>query len=326
MSDDALHGVWVTWNSVKAQLLAEARGELSKTTGALGSGTVDGVDTETFLSKVTNTLFTLGISAKDGLVSITNLAVKNFTAEKSDVKIARISKMEMVATNGDIYCTWIGEDGEWVKTKGDCTSSDVAVAIPTTQTVVQSQEIVQQAQQAANNALESAQNAEQAIQEQVESVVSQAVEAANQSVEQKIEEKVEEKLKEKEEKEEKNKEEEPEAVTTPGVNEISTPGVTEMPLPEVQPETVPEPIFEGVGEAIQESAAGLLNAIIDFLKGIIKLTVKKVAELPIMKNATASILQNSEKLKAELSSDKIPKFTAGLLSPMQNLINRLFEK
>ncbi|MEK7562540.1 MAG: hypothetical protein AAB509_02590, partial [Patescibacteria group bacterium] len=70
MEDSALHATWVTWNSVKKQLLAEARGELSKTTGALGTGAVEGVNTETFLDKVTNVLFSLGITVKDGAVSI----------------------------------------------------------------------------------------------------------------------------------------------------------------------------------------------------------------------------------------------------------------
>jgi hypothetical protein len=100
-----------------------------------------------------------------------------------------------------------------------------------------------------------------------------------------------------------------------------------MPEPvEVGPLVEPEPEVPSVGEIIQESAAGLLNSIIDFLKGIFIMGFEKISSLPIIKNATASILQNSEKLKDELSSDKIPEFTAGLLSPAKTLINKLFEK
>ncbi|TSC93808.1 MAG: hypothetical protein CEN87_758, partial [Parcubacteria group bacterium Licking1014_1] len=206
MSDSALHATWVTWNSVKAQLLAEARGELAKTTGAWGSGTVEGVGTETFLDKVKNTLFSLGISIKDEVVSIANLAVK-----RSDTEVARIKKMEMVdSETGDVYCSWIA-NGEWQKAKGDCLTSGVkqvpetitpdvftstsgvtpttgvtstetsGVSSLTPEVTAQAQQIIQQAQQAANNALETAENAQQAVQEQVQQVVQQAAEAANKS-------------------------------------------------------------------------------------------------------------------------------------------------
>jgi hypothetical protein len=335
MPNDNLHGIWVTWSSVKAQLLAEARGELSSS-GSYGTGEVSGVETETFLTKVTNTLFTLGISAKDGLVSIANLAVK-----KSDTDVARIKKMEMVDANtGEIYCTWIA-NGEWVKTKGDCTSSDVvavsavimtpqpSVSQTPSETPEQSasaQEVIEQAQQAASNALETVQNAQQAIQEQAQEVVQQAANSADKAAKDAIKE-VKEEIKQ-EVKQELQQEAQP-ALETVETVDMTVEETVETPVaeePEPVPEPEPEPEVPSVGEIIQESAASLINAVIDFLKGIIKLTIKKVASLPIMKNATASILQNSEKLKDELSSDRIPEFTASLLSPVQSLINRLFDK
>ena len=120
--NDALHGVWVKWDSVKAQLLAEAKGELSKT-GTLGEGSVAGVQTETLLGKVTNVLFSLGISVKDGVAQITQLAVKKLSA-----KNARVETLEMVdKATGKIYCTWL-ENGEIMKAKGQCESVDVSTA------------------------------------------------------------------------------------------------------------------------------------------------------------------------------------------------------
>ncbi|MFH1968138.1 MAG: hypothetical protein ABIJ84_02025, partial [bacterium] len=122
MADDALHATWVSWKSVKKQLLAEARGELSRS-GAWGTGTVEGVGTETFLDKVTNVLFSLGISVKDRLVSIANLAVNRFTAQNATIITANIQKLEMVdSATGDIYCAWIA-NGEWQKVKGECGSA-----------------------------------------------------------------------------------------------------------------------------------------------------------------------------------------------------------
>jgi hypothetical protein len=120
--DSSLHGIWVKWDSVKAQLLAEARGELAQS-GTWGTGSISGVSTETLLDKVTNVLTGLGISIKDGVTSITTLVTEKFTT-----KTARMDKMEMVATNGDIYCTWIDANGDWQKIKGDCSSADVAAA------------------------------------------------------------------------------------------------------------------------------------------------------------------------------------------------------
>ena len=120
--NNALHGVWVKWDSVKAQLLAEARGELSKT-GTLGSGSVAGVQTETLLGKVTNVLASLGISVKDGVAQITQLAVKKLSA-----KNARVETLEMVdKATGKIYCTWL-ENGQIMKAKGQCETVDVSTA------------------------------------------------------------------------------------------------------------------------------------------------------------------------------------------------------
>ena len=174
--DGAMHGVWVKWDSVKEQLLAEARGELSQS-GALGSGSVSGVSTETLADRVANILASIGISVKDGVASITNLVT-----EKIATKTARIEKLEMVdSATGDIYCTWV-KDGEWQKVKGDCGSLAVANADiqPSEQeavdrqiddAVLQIQQVAQETQdaitQSANDAVSQVQ---QQIQEQVEQV------------------------------------------------------------------------------------------------------------------------------------------------------------
>ena len=94
--NDALHGVWVKWDSVKAQLLAEAKGELSKT-GTLGEGSVAGVQTETLLGKVTNVLFSLGISVKDGVAQITQLAVKKLSAKNARVELEQKTGKKVIS-------------------------------------------------------------------------------------------------------------------------------------------------------------------------------------------------------------------------------------
>jgi len=138
MPNDNLHGIWVSWNSVKAQLLAEARGELSKTSGTWGSGTVDGVEGVTFLEKVKNILFSLGIEIKDGVTSIATLATQKFSADTASIKQVNIETMQIVdQKTGEIYCTWIS-DGEWVKVKGECSTinlSQSAAPSVTTSTV-----------------------------------------------------------------------------------------------------------------------------------------------------------------------------------------------
>ena len=114
-ADEGLHGIWVTWNSVKNELLAEIEAKGLDVTGALGTGEVSGVQTTTLADKVKNVLSTMGISIKDGVTNITKLAVKSFSADTATIK-----GLQMVdKSTGDIYCTWI-ENGEWQKAKGEC--------------------------------------------------------------------------------------------------------------------------------------------------------------------------------------------------------------
>jgi hypothetical protein len=83
--------------------------------GVVGDGTVSGVDTTSLLDKITNVLASLGISIKDGITHINQLAV-----QKSTTDVARIKMIEMVdSETGDVYCTWI-KNGEWQKVKGSC--------------------------------------------------------------------------------------------------------------------------------------------------------------------------------------------------------------
>jgi len=319
MPNDNLHGIWVTWASVKAQLLAEARGELSKD-GVWGSGEIDGVSGETFLTKLQNTLYTIGISVKDGVVSIANLAV-----QKSDTDIARIKKMEMVdSTTGEIYCTWIA-GGEWVKIKGDCTSTDVVAAVavqnspsqavtaPASQNEQNNTEIVETPSDALNEASESTQEAEN------QAPVAPSVETQKTPEE---DDKALEKEQKAEEKSDEKTSQEPIAPQeAPAEIPAETSASTETPEPAVEPSPV-----SFIGSAIRSSTAGLINAIWEFTSGILsagwRMGVQKISSIPFVKNATASILQNSEELKSSgLLSSKTEAFTASLYGS----IDRLFK-
>lgn len=164
-NDGALHGIWVKWDSVKAQLLSEAKSEILND-GTLGTGSVEGVQITTLSEKITNVLTSLGISIKDGMTSIANLAV-----EKSTTDVARIKKMEMVDSDtGDIYCTWV-KDGEWVKIKGDCGSLDAANVSAQPSPV---DETAQQLAAAAQQAQQIVQNSQEQIAQSANDTVSQA--------------------------------------------------------------------------------------------------------------------------------------------------------
>ena len=230
LSDGALHGIWVKWDSVKEDLLAEARGEVSKL-GTMGNGKVDGVKNETTKDKVANILNSLGISIKDGVTKIATLAV-----EKSTTNVARINKMEMVdSSTGEIYCAWI-KDGEWVKTKGECGS--LAVVNAEVQPTLQ-----QEAEQQAQNLVQQAQQIVEQSQQAIEQSANEAVQEAAEKVEEKVDEKIEEKAKA------------PAAKTSevlPSTSEVTEPAAEPNPISEI----------------IQESAAGLLNSIWDFITGI----------------------------------------------------------
>lgn len=122
--DKALHGVWVTWDSVKNQLIQDivkAGGISANSPLALEASLKGG--SETLVDRVKNSLFSLGVSFKNGVTNIKRLAV-----QRSETEVARIKKLELVdSETGELYCTWI-KNGEWQKVKGECGSIEVAVA------------------------------------------------------------------------------------------------------------------------------------------------------------------------------------------------------
>jgi len=275
MPNDNLHGIWVKWDSVKAQLLAEARGELSKT-GTWGEGAISDVQTETLLDRVTNTLFTLGISVKDQVVSIANLATEKFSANNAKIKIADIEKLQMVdQKTGETYCSWIS-DGQWQKVKGDCATADVnsaaiitdtqAIISQTAQAVEQAKDAAEKAQEAANNALETSQQAQQAVSENVKEAVQQAAtQAINKKVENQIEEKVQQEV------QSQISEIQPEAPVESS-NEKPEPVAPEIqPAPETE---APAPTSM-IWNSIKYSTAGILEAMWRFAKWPIEILFKK---------------------------------------------------
>jgi hypothetical protein len=267
--DGALHGVWVKWDSVKAQLLQELKGEIPAggfASGASVSGTMS--DSTPFSEKVKNGLFSLGIFVKDGLTTIKELA-----AEKLTVKIARVEQLEMVdKTNGQIYCTWV-QDGEWQKAKGECGSVEVAMA-PVQQAqekAAQAQEIIEQVKEDLSPKIESRVQIE--VQEQIEQQVQEEIqEQVAAEVKEEVQEEVAEQLEaakpdevinEKPEKEEKK---------------IDEPApVIEEPIQET-----PQP--SPVDVVVQETEAALMDGASRLLAWAAE------ALIPIVKKSTAGLM------------------------------------
>jgi hypothetical protein len=112
VSDGALHGVWVKWDSVKKDLLDEIKtkitlDDLSKNQFA--------IEDSSFLAFIKSALEKLGIVVSNGIAQLKEIAVDKIIAKK-----AKIEKIEMVdSATGETYCTWI-ENGEWKKAKGEC--------------------------------------------------------------------------------------------------------------------------------------------------------------------------------------------------------------
>jgi len=268
--NSSLHGVWVKWSSVKAQLLAELAGSTTTSwSGAVAAGTVSGVDTTTLLDKVTNALSSLGITISNGVTNIANLAV-----EKSTTKTARVEKLEMVdSATGEIYCTWV-ENGEWVKSKGECASvSTTTVVTQSSVSVDTVAQIVQQSQDTAEAAQQIAEQAQTVAQESATQAATEAATAAAtgavQQVQDQIQEEVTQQLQEQVEIENTFENapvlEEP-VQETPIIEEI--PVVEETTVPEEQPA---ESTLPSLGDLIQESTASLLNSAWEFAKEILKL-------------------------------------------------------
>ena len=361
--DNALHGVWVKWESVKAQLLAEARGESVDFTKITGNG-VAGVNQETFFDKVTNALFSLGISVKNGVTSIKQLAV-----QKSDTEIARIKKLELVdSESGDIYCTWI-KDGEWQKTKGECGS--VEVAIVDSQMEQQANETVQQAaNQAASQAAEqvvqqvtdqASQEAQAQIQEEVQAQIEEQVAAGiSEQIATEVQEQVVQEVQaqleaqqeadvdskeqtpsedsvkpekdEKEPKEEKSPEVPVEIDPVSAAEEQPVESQSEAPVPESElaPELEPTPMDVPVdipAELIQESAAALMQKMGQFFAWFFGAIVPD----PVKKSSVAFVQISQEILHNSFGyvqqySVLLKDASATLFVPVKDILILIFKK
>ncbi len=311
MSDDALHGIWVKWDSVKAQLLAEARGELSKTSGTSGSGVIENVDTTPLVDRVTNVLSSLGISIKDGITNINQLVV-----QKSDTQIAKIQKMEMVDQDtGEIYCTWV-KSGEWIKVKGECGSISATVVdsqppepVPVTQEQAeqsvkqvfeQAQQVVEQAQQATQAAQETAENVQQVIDQatQASEQAQQAQEAAQQNTQEIVEQAAQQAT---------------EQVTEQVQEQIEAQVQQEV---QQQLEQLPQTDEQGQpvslrtrGTLINKAQARLLPSTMQFIYGLGELIYKKISDL----NVVAKNFGETLKIKLESNFNMAQNNTAELL-------------
>src|SRR5581483_2197605 len=118
-SDGALHGIWVKWDSVKAELIKELQADGFSTTNV--SGSVSGVSDSSLIA----TLASLGVTIQNGITHIQQLIVDTFEA-----RVAKIQKLEMTdQSTGQVYCIWI-ENGDWKKVPGICDSIDAAGTTP----------------------------------------------------------------------------------------------------------------------------------------------------------------------------------------------------
>ncbi len=250
--DKALHGVWVKWDSVKAELLKELKGQGGAITpmdlAALNSASTSGGTPDTLLGKVTNALFSLGVSVENGLTTIKNLATNTFSA-----KTARIDKLEMVdSATGDIYCTWV-ENGDWKKAKGECGSVQVAVAA--SELNQQSSDTVKQAAQVA--ATQAAQQAaDQAGQQAVNQVKDQISHEVQSQVQAQVQTEVQNQLQAQQPAPEPTPAPQPAVDANPPVDQTPAPDNT-TPAPEVVPDAS-QSAPASVDAMVQQSASALL--------------------------------------------------------------------
>ncbi|MCX6722487.1 MAG: Ig-like domain-containing protein, partial [Candidatus Staskawiczbacteria bacterium] len=83
--------------------------------GSVGDGTVSGVQPNSFGLSVKAGLANIGIAINNGIATL-----KGVVADSVTTKTATIKYLQMVSTKGDIYCTWIDDNGDWQKIKGQC--------------------------------------------------------------------------------------------------------------------------------------------------------------------------------------------------------------
>lgn len=312
--------------NLKVDVLAEG--------GVVNNGGVSGIDTTSYLNRITTALASLGISVSNGITSIANLATQKFSADTATVKY-----LQMVAANGDIYCTWIDKDGNWQKVKGECSlvpiSEIVSSSVPTpeptaipTPTPIPNPEVqaevgqaVQQAQEATQNAVQVTQQAQQAAQtlsnvaNQAQQVMQNAQDVVDRATNEVIDNATSKVI---------------EQATPEVVNQAAQQIVSQVnqaaeqsevvPTPEPTPEPTPTPEpsspVSGAGEIIQGAAASFLNSMWNFVKWIFVAPLQKMVELPFAQKATAGISSNSATLK-----EGLPKsFVAGLLEPFKNFL------
>jgi len=259
--DEGLHGIWVKWDSVKAELIKELQAQgISPTTGTTGSVvTIDGVDTTTMAERVGNVLSTLGISIMDGVTNITTLATQKFSTDTATVK-----GLQMVdKATGDIYCTWI-ENGEWQKTKGECGS---IVTVPVT-TETPTPEIPASETPAQPSVEDIVQQVTEQVTQQQNEAVQQAVDQAAREASQQATERIVQQLQQGE------------------IPQLET--TTPQATPEISPSAV-ESSVNAASEAIQNATSGLLNGFWKLIKWITGSTVKTISSLPGIQRATAGL-------------------------------------
>ncbi len=282
--------------SIQDLALKGVSGSLSDT-GALGTGQVEGVETNSFTTQLKSAFVSLGVYIEKGVATVEELV-----AQKATIKTAKIEGLEMVdKATGEVWCAWIS-NGEWQKTKGECNAIPTSISTPeqpavsteqtteqTQQAVDQAQQVVQQAQeavqqaqetanqaqQAANNALETTEQARQAVQEQVQQVVQQAAESADKAAKQAVKE-VKNQIKE-EVKQELQQEAQPSEAPVPAEQPTEQPAAPEENPASSSAETPgPAAMLE---DLIKSSTASLLNSIWQFAKWALQASLQGAVKL-----------------------------------------------
>jgi hypothetical protein len=159
-------------------------------TGAVGTGSVSGVSS----LSIKTILKSLGMSLTNGVATL-----KEVVADKINVKLASVENLQMVdKTTGEVYCTWI-EDGEWKKTKGECspTAAIASISDSVQEDNSEIEAIIEQAEQSAQQAAQSAADAQSAAESAQNSANSSAESSGNPAEEQAPQSEKQDKSKEK---------------------------------------------------------------------------------------------------------------------------------